>query len=361
MGNTISSSADVQNALDLSNGDTKIKQKLSVLGTSTFTGDSTFGGNLSITNGKINNVSVPTLDSDVTTLKSDVSGLKSTVASVSAGSFTNQAITTTDVNASGNGTFNALKTTNIDINGDIISSTGAKYIIGNSTNGLSLTNGQTTTKAQILLNKDGTVEIAPLLGQKVKINDVEFSKTALTLAGATTYINNLTTSGLVTSGGLSTTGTVTAGTIQSNGSLSSTGLITASNGITLPAKSTLTANGGITASSLNVTGTSSLTGAITANGGLTASTLSVSGTTTATGAITANGGITTSTLTSGDSTFTGNLNAKNLTIGSTKWLIDEVSDTKGTRLCFGKVDTTAPNGKKYWTCLRADNGNLELF
>ena len=52
-------------------------------------------------------------------------------------------------------------------------------------------------------------------------------------------------------------------------------------------------------------------------------------------------------------------NAKNIIIGTNKFLIEEVVDTaKGSRLCFGKTDG---NAKTFFTCMRADNGNLELF
>ena len=401
MGNTITSSAETIKALDLLNGDTKIKQKLTVVGTSAFTGDSTFSGNLNVTNGKVNDVNIPTLGTDVTTLKTDVSTLKTTMTDVSAGSFTGKAISgATDVTATGTGTFNSVKTNAIDINGDITSTTGGKYILGNGTAGLFLTNGQPTTKAEVLLNKDGSVEIKPSSGKIVKVNDIEFSKVAI--PGTTNFLNNLTSNGLISAGGVTTTGQITsAGRITANGGLivanaltvATGSLLTANGGIqtssisvtgasTLTGATTatgaLTANGGLTASTLSVTGASTHTGAttatglITANGGLTASTLTVSGdsthtgATTATGLITANGGVKSSTITatgdstfSGNSSFSGNMNAKNIIIGTNKFLIEEVVDTaKGSRLCFGKTDG---NAKTFFTCMRADNGNLELF
>jgi hypothetical protein len=389
MGNTITSSAETVKSLDLANGDTKVKQKLTVVGTSEFTGDSTFNGNLSVTNGKVNNVNIPTLGTDVATLKTDLTDLKTTVSSVSTGSFTGKAISgATDVTATGTGTFNSVKTNAIDINGDITSTTGGKYILGNGTTGLFLTNGQTATKAEVLLNKDGSVDIKPSVGKMVKINDIEFTKTKIPFTEI--FLSNLTTSGLITASGFTTAGQVNAtGLINANGGLTSTGMINANGGITVPTGKTLTANGGVTASALTVNGATTATGALTANGGLTASALTVSGAstltgaTTATGAVTANGGLTASTLTvSGDSTHTGatiatglitanggvksttitatgDMNAKNIIIGTNKFLIEEVVDTaKGTRLCFGKTDG---NTKTFFTCMRADNGNLELF
>lgn len=411
MGNIITNTSSLTTALDLADGNAKIKKDLAVVGKSTFTGDSTFNGNLSVTNGKVNDVNIPTLGTDVSTLKTDVKELKTTVTNVSAGSFTGKAISgATDVTATGTGTFNSVKTNAIDINGDITSTTGGKYILGNGTTGLFLTNGQPTTKAEVLLNKDGSVEIKPSSGKIVKVNDIEFSK--VQIPGTTNFLNTMTANGLISVGGISNTGAMTAtGRITANGGVTTNGLTVSSGSIlqangginassisvsgTTTSTGALTANGGITASTLSVTGASTLTGAttatgaLTANGGLTASTLSVSGAstltgaTTATGAITANGGLTASTLTvSGDSTHTGattatglitanggvksttitttgDINAKNIIIGTNKFLIEEVVDTaKGTRLCFGKTDGTA---KTFFTCMRADNGNLELF
>ena len=405
MGNIITNTSNITTSLDLADGNAKIKKDLAVVGKSTFTGDSTFNGNLSVTNGKINDVNIPTLGTDVSTLKTDVSTLKTTMTDVSAGSFTGKAISgATDVTATGTGTFNSVKTNAIDINGDITSTTGGKYILGNGTTGLFLTNGQVTTKAELLMNKDGSVDVKSASGKIIKVNDIEFSK--VQIPGTSNYLNNLTANGLISVGGITNTGTMTAtGRITANGGVTTSGLTVSSGSVlqangginassisvsgTTTSTGALTANGGITASTLSVTGATTATGALAANGGITASTLSVAGAstltgaTTATGAITANGGLTASTLTvSGDSTHTGattatglitanggvksttitttgDMNAKNIIIGTNKFLIEEVVDTaKGTRLCFGKTDGTA---KTFFTCMRADNGNLELF
>ena len=423
MGNIISNAASLGTSMDLAGGDTKVKQKLSVIGASTFTGDSTFNGNLSVTNGKFNNVDVPTLNTDVTKLKTDLTAINTTLTNVSAGSFAGKAISgATDVTATGTGTFNAVSTNNIDINGDILSSTGKKYLVGNDTTGLSLTNGQTdVVKAtSFALKADGSSVLTTAPGKTMKINEMIVSRTenvfskgtyltslsglldvksntltavATVSADTVSATNNVTAKAVTTTGLITGGGGVKAASLTVDGASTLTGVTTATgqinaNGgvkaasLTVDGASTLTGvttatgqfigNGGVKAASLIIDGTSTLTGAttatglITASGGVKASTLTVDGATTATGQITASGGVKASTLTvdgvsthTGVSTFANDLNTKNVVIGTQKWLIEEVADVnKGTRLCFGKSD--AQGTKTYWTCMN-NTGNLELF
>jgi hypothetical protein len=392
MGNTISAANSTNASLDLANGNTKVKKDLEVVGISTFTGKSTFNGDLSVTNGKFNNIDVPTLSTDVNTLKTNVSSLQTTVTNVSTGSFTGKAISgATDVTASGTGQFNAVKTNNIDINGEFESTTGKKYITTSSTTGLFFTNGisDAAAKSSINLKTDGGIEITPATGKSLLVGRTAttgnltvgnlFGGIADLVVTGKSTLSNLSVGGTTTLTGATTaSGGITSSTLTVNGASTLTGATTATGAIT--------ANGGITSSALTVsgasthtgtttlTGATTATGAITANGGITSSTLTVSGAsthtgtttltgaTTATGAITANGGITSSTLAvSGASTLSGDLNAKNVIIGTNKWLIEEnVDANKGTRLCFGKVDPQATGGKKFYTCMNND-GNLETF
>lgn len=126
--------------------------------------------------------------------------------------------------------------------------------------------------------------------------------------------------------------TIKASSLSVTGTTSLTGALTANGGITA---SDLTVKGKTETDSLSVTGadglsvttgTTKLTGALTANGGITASaltvngatktsSLSVTGATTLTGALTANGGITASSVsTSGDISCGGNISCdKNVT------------------------------------------------
>lgn len=245
MGNTISAATQTNTSLDLANGDTKVKKNLEVVGVSTFTGKSTFNGDLSVTNGKFNNIDVPTLSTDVGTLKTNVATLQTSVTNVSAGSFTGKAISgATDVTATGTGQFNALKTNDIDINGEILSTTGKKYVTTSATTGLSFTNGVASgqpANAQVNLQSDGTIQLTA--GTNKSIN----------LGPNIKITQDWTGSGLQGISWLSTTSNISAGrnltvagtsTLQKD--LTVNGVINADGGITIPQGKTFTANGGIT-------------------------------------------------------------------------------------------------------------------
>ena len=414
MGNTISAATLTNTSLDLANGDTKVKKNLEVVGVSTFTGKSTFNGDLSVTNGRFNNIDVPTLGTDVGTLKTNVASLQTTVNNVSTGSFTGKAISgATDVTATGTGQFNAVKTNNIDINGEIQSTTGKKYVTS-STTGLSFTNGIASgqpANAQVNLLSDGIIQLTHGTGKSINLgNDIKvvnnalqgvavFETTGQMTAGGSLNANgnftaksNLSVAGTSTlTGQLTAKGGITAdGVVRVNGDINSTVIFGTDVSGTSAAFGTLRTTGastlrdtttwGLTVGSsadprnFSVNGTSTLSGATTVGSTTTPANLSVTGTstltgaTTATGAITANGGITSSTLTvnnattlTGATTTSGDHFAKNVIIGTNKWLIEENVDTnKGTRLCFGKVDPQATGGKRFYTCMN-NNGNLELF
>lgn len=320
MGNTISAATLTNTSLDLANGDTKVKKNLEVVGVSTFTGKSTFNGDLSVTNGKFNNIDVPTLSTDVSTLKTNVTSLQTTVTNVSTGSFTGKAISgATDVTATGTGQFNAVKTNNIDINGEIQSTTGKKYVTS-STTGLSFTNGIASgqpANATINLKSDGGIELTHGTGKSIDIGKNSDGSAAL-LECKTGILGSINANGFLT----------VSNTLRANdrlfvsGDSTLVGSVAANGGIVVPQGKTLTANGGITSSTLTVNNATTLTGAVTA---------------------------------------AGDLNAKNVIIGTNKWLIEETVDAnKGTRLCFGKVDTQATGGKRFYTCMN-NSGNLELF
>lgn len=337
MGNIITNTSSLTTSLDLADGNAKVKKDLSVVGKSTFTGDSTFNGNFSVTNGKFNNVNVPTLDTDVAKLKTDMTTVNTTLTSVSAGSFTGKAISgATDVTATGTGTFNSVKTSNIDINGDITSTTGKSYIKGitsGTSSSLSLTNGMPSgnaANAQVNLQSDGVIQLTHGTGKSINLGS-----TIKVVNNALQGVGVFETTGMMTAGGKLTgnRGATISGVIDNTGYdlnqtaplakfydietqniITSTGQIKANGGITVPTGKSVITDG------LTVNGTSSHTGV---------------------------------------STFSEDLNAKNIVIGTNKWVIEEVSDAnKGKRLCFGKAN--AQGVKTYWTCMN-DTGNLELF
>ena len=306
-------------SLDLSNGDTVVKQKLTVTGTSAFNDDITLA-----TGKKINGIDVATLNANLGTLQTSVSGMGTAVS----GDFTGKAITGTSsvtsagignfaggVTSAGPGTFNSLTTTNIDINGNITSSAGKKYITSDTASGLKFTNGLASTDANYNYQSFDAAS-----------GDINI------------YCNKNVTIG------------------NNNGT---------------PMSKVNMVNGNVTCNSLkvNLYGIKDITGKTF----LSPSTLDFGGTTilnatslavptiTTTGLVTSKGLTNTGAITNtGDLSNTGALNNTGaLKIGTSKWLINEVVDaTKGTRLCFGAEN--ASGVATYWTCMN-NVGNLERF
>lgn len=290
-------------ALNLANGDTAVKQKLTVAGTSTFNDDITLAAGK-----KLNGIDVTTLSTNIGTLEKSVSGMNTAIS----GDFTGKAITgATAVTASGAGTFGSvtttgagtygsLKTSDIDINGNILSSSGKSFITTADATGIKFTNGLPATDAkyayQTIDTASGDITIAPGTGKKVSV------------------------------GGGANKVSIFDGTVVANAINPGSGLYTGwSNYYITPSQVKYGTTTTLTKDLLTVP-------AVTASGAVTAGSVTNSGALTNTGA---------------------------LKIGTSKWLINEVVDTaKGTRLCFGTEDTA---GKAtYWTCMN-NQGNLEKF
>ena len=291
-------------ALNLANGDTAVKQKLTVAGTSTFNDDITLAAGK-----KLNGIDVATLSTNIGTLETSVKGMNTAIS----GDFTGKSITgATAVTASGAGTFGSVtstgagtfgsvKTSNIDINGNITSSTGKSFITTADATGIKFTNGLPTTDAkhayQTIDTETGDITIAPGTGKKVSV------------------------------GGGSNKVTMFDGVITASSINPGSGLYTGWYSYYITPSQVKYGTTTLNKDSLTVP-------AVIASGAVTAGSVTNSGALTNTGA---------------------------LKIGTSKWLINEVvsSDaTKGTRLCFGAEDST---GKAtYWTCMNKD-GNLEKF
>lgn len=399
MGNTIAAA----NLIDV-NGDTNITKKLNVTGVSTFNDNITlvngkkinnvlsFDANSNVvidTGKKINSLSFDAnnnvvLDTGKTINSVDINALKTTVdgmAGAAGGTF--NAISASSVSATGAGSFGSIKTTNIDINGDITSTTGKSYVLGSATNGLTLTNGQSSTgttygniiidatTGNISMNKPLKVGAPSGTGAtQTTLSNDGLSADVIKLGQSNGAVQRVMQDGRVfrnildTSDNLNVTSVTTSSNITMNGgnlqvkagtttlgATTATGLITANGGITSSGALTVT---GATTLGTTTLGATTASGLVTANSGVTlgaSSNLTVGGTTTLTGATTATGLITAN---GGVNTGSGNL-----TIGSGKWIIEENIDTnKGTRLCFGKVN--AQNAKQFFTCMNA-KGNLELY
>ena len=302
-------------ALNLLNGDTAVKQKLTVTGTSTFNDDITLA-----TGKKLNGIDVATLSTNLGTLQTTVTGMNTAVS----GDFTGKAITgATAVTASGAGTFGSvtttgagtygsLKTSDIDINGNILSSTGKSFITTADATGIKFTNGLPVTDTkhayQSIDSASGDILIASGTGKKVVI-------------GATNSLLSSDPNDKVTI----QNGDMRVKDLQAN--KLKVGMILNNWDNTL-----------LDGTSLKFDKTTSLTKDLLTVPAVTASGVITSGSHVNNGALTNTGA---------------------LKIGTSKWLINEVADaTKGTRLCFGAEDTT---GKAtYWTCMNKD-GNLERF
>ena len=292
-----------ETALNLANGDTAVKQKLTVAGTSTFNDDITLA-----TGKKLNGIDVAKLSTNIGTLETSVKGMNTAIS----GDFTGKSITgATAVTASGSGTFGSVtstgagafgsvKTSNIDINGNITSTAGKSFITTADATGIKFTNGLPVTDAkyayQTIDTETGDITIAPGTGKRI------------TLGGGANKVS------------------INDGTIVANAINPGAGLYTGwLNYYITPSQVKYGTTTTLTKDSLTVP-------AVTASGVITSGSHVNNGALTNTGA---------------------------LKIGTSKWLINEVVDTaKGTRLCFGSEDSA---GKAtYWTCMN-NQGNLEKF
>lgn len=290
-------------ALNLANGDTVVKQKLTVTGTSTFNDDITLA-----TGKKINGIDVGSLNTNVTTLQTNVSGMNAAVS----GDFTGKSITgVADMTASGAGTFGSVKTSNIDINGNITSTSGKSFITGDGA-GLKLTNGLPSTDRKYIyqtLDANGNIEI--VTKGKVTVGD---------------GVGTVTING--SSGDISLRGV----TLTPDGNIKNSFGIPILSGSKLQFGKTIVSDVSVTAPYIFSTNS------------VNARTVTTSEGITNTGPIKNTGDV---------------VNSGALKLGTNKWLINEVVDAnKGTRLCFGSEDG---NGRQvYWTCMN-NQGNLEKF
>jgi len=307
MGNIIQQANDNDRAYDIdANGNLSLLNTLNAK-TGVFDNNSWFKQDIRV-DGTIDGV-------DVAALKTSVDNM----ASAGQGTFTGKTLTALNfTGTSGNfdnltvstGTFGAVKTTLLDINGNITNTSGPKYITASTGAGLKLENGSTTSNGYVQVNSDGSISIIPYTGKSLVLGG-SMTGAGTINAGAGTF------SSLTTSGGL----TGAAGTFSG----------------------VLTANGGLTTTSLTGTG-GTFSGMLTANGGLTlpsSSTLTFGGNMTGAGNINAGAGtfssLTTSgSLSAGQGTFSGLLTAtEGLKIGpSTSVNNWQIKENSGGDLCF---------------------------
>jgi len=253
MGNIISNTTQQTTALDLSNGNLNVKNQFSASGPSTFNGTGTFNkpvilndtstfnatgvfnkpvtfsDNVSISNNMINGVNLANTATDVSTLRTTVSNLVGPTGTIDT---------------------SLVKTSKLDINGDIVNTgTGAAYITANTGTGLTLKDGLTTGGANIKIY-NGTVTVNGAL------------TTGAITGGAITGTSLSAGTGAISGGSLDAgTGTIKGGSIRGTS-------LNIVNGLNVPFK--VDNSGAITGTSLSAGSTGAISG-----GAFTGTSLSV--------------------------------------------------------------------------------------
>jgi len=175
MGNIISNTTAQTTALDLSNGNLTVKNQFSASGPSTFNGTGTFnkpviyndtstfnatgvfnkpvtfGDSVSISNNMINGVNLASTATDVSTLRTTVTNLIGPTGTIDT---------------------SLVKTSKLDINGDIVNTgTGAAYITASTGAGLVLKDGLTSGGANIKIYNGNITLNAPMSGTSLELSD----------------------------------------------------------------------------------------------------------------------------------------------------------------------------------------------
>jgi len=107
---------------------------------------------------------------DLSVLKTTVDGMAGagqgtfTGKSVAALNFTGTSGNFDNLTVSATGTFGTIKTSLLDINGNITNTTGPKYITASTGSGIKLENGSTTTNGFVQVNSNGSISIMPYTG-----------------------------------------------------------------------------------------------------------------------------------------------------------------------------------------------------
>ena len=219
--------------------------------TGTFNKVVNFNDNVNVAAAKAVNVAgtLKVAGNDFTDLYNSVSTLKTSagagsfVGAVSAASFTGTTGSFGSVNAT-TGAFTTISTSNLDINGNITSTSGPQYITASTGSGLKLMNGTSVTDGFIQII-NGSVNITPSTSGFLNLNGAMTGSASVNLGSGT--FSSLTTNSLSATGGITTS------------TLSTSGLISANGGISLPSTGTfslagnMTGAGSITAGSLNAT------------------------------------------------------------------------------------------------------------
>ena len=281
---------------------------------------------------------------DILALKTTVDGMSGagqgtfTGKSVAALNFTGTSGNFNNLTVSDTGTFETIKTSVLDINGNITNTTGPKYITASNDVGLKLENGSTASNGYVQVNSDGSISIIPYTGKflvlggdmtgsgSINMDTGTFNSLTATTANMTNAnVNgNLYVSGKYSDTGLNTPGQITTTDSRNNlaiGTTADTGTLLLSRNTILSSGKILTLDGSMTGTGSINAGSLTLSGELTGtsgtfNGLLTARTdANIMGSFTgATGTFTnllnASGGLTTTSLTGTSiATIGGMLNA----------------------------------------------------
>ena len=281
MGNIISNTTAQTTALDLSDGNLTVKNQFSASGPSTFNGTGTFnkpvilndistfnatgvfnkpvtfGDSVSISNNMINGVNLASTATDVSTLRTTVTNLIGPTGTIDT---------------------SLVKTSKLDINGDIVNTgTGAAYITASTGAGLVLKDGLTSGGANIKIYNGYVI----VNGTAVNVY------APLTLDG---FPLNTKGGEINTSGGKINGGDITGSSFNTLGSIKGASLsIGTMVGGTTIGSMTL-AGGSITAGAITGTSLDAGSGTIKTTGQLSGGSLNVSGPMTGTSLTTTNGG-----------------------------------------------------------------------
>ena len=254
MGNIIDSQKQQADSIDLTDNNLSVKNQFNASGPSTFYKEVTFN-DLSTFNKPVKFVSDMTVNGKINDINLD--DLQNAVNSMTG--------PTGKINTS------SIKTSNLDINGDISNSgTGDVYITANTGIGLQLKDGKTGGAYIKLYNGIVTVNGSITAGA--------ISGNSLDLKSGTIASGDITSSGVITGTSLDLkTGSIASGDIKA-GAITSSGVITG-NSLDLKtgtiSSGAITSSGVISGTSLDLTTGTIKSGAITSTGDIIGGTLSL--------------------------------------------------------------------------------------
>ena len=400
MGNIITQATDNDRAYDIdATGNLSLLNTLNAK-TGVFDNTSWFKQNV-IVDGTVDGVDISALKTTVDNMTGAGQGTF-TGRTVSASSFTGTSGNFDNLTVSATGTFGTIKTSLLDINGNITNTTGPKYITASTGAGIKLENGSTTSNGYVQVNSNGSISIIPYTGTSlvlggnmtgagsINMNTGAFnglisttSTTDYSFVNGPLYVSGTYIGPLGTLPATNIPGQITTADTSNDleiGTTSDYGSFLLNRNTILPSSRTLTLGGNMTGTgSINVgSGTFS---SLTLSGALTGTTGTFNGlliartganimgsftgaTGTFTNLLSTNGGLTTTSLT-GTSTATigGMLNANGgITLPSTATLTfaGNMTGAGNINAGVGTFSSVTTSGAGTFSSLLTANGGLTL-